>query len=145
MVRNLAADLLTVVVRINRMATHRIRTPIGYAQARRLALIDHHGTARVSRLAALDHCSRPTTATQVRLLEDAGLVSRTADPDDARAVLIRITPKGAATLRQLCVDHGAVINPDLEQLDVADRQTLRNAVRVLHRLLEDGAAQTLAK
>jgi DNA-binding MarR family transcriptional regulator len=139
----LAADLLTVVAGIDRLATHRIRTPIGYAQARRLALIDRQGTVRVSHLAALDHCSRPATTTQVRLLEDAGLVARAVDPDDARVVLIRITPKGAATLRQVRVDHDAVINPDLERLDAADRQTLKDAVRVLHRLLEDPAAQTL--
>ena len=66
--------------------------------------------------------------TQVRRLEDAGLVSRTVDPDDARAVLIRITPKGVATLRQVRVDRGAAIDPYLERLDAADRETLGDAV-----------------
>ena len=62
--------------------------------------------------------------TQVRRLEDAGLVSRTVDPDDARAVLIRITPKGVDMLRQVRIDRGAAIDPYLERLDDADRQTL---------------------
>jgi DNA-binding MarR family transcriptional regulator len=144
-VQSLAADLLTVVAEVNRLAAHRIRAPISYAQTRLLALIDRLGTARMSHLAALDYCSLPATSTQVRFLEDAGLVSRAFDPDDARVVLIRITPRGAATLRRVRIDCGAVINPDLQRLDAADRQTLKGAVRVLRRLLEDEAAQTLTK
>jgi DNA-binding MarR family transcriptional regulator len=77
---------------------------------------------------------------QVRRLEDAGLVSRTVDPDDARAVLIRITPKGVDMLRQVRVDRGAAIDPYLERLDAADRQTLDDAVRVMRNLLQDAAA-----
>ncbi|MGV0799565.1 MarR family transcriptional regulator, partial [Mycolicibacterium elephantis] len=90
--------------------------------------------------AALDHCSQPTMTTQVRRLEDAGLVSRTVDPEDGRAVLIRITPKGVETLRQVRVDRRAAIDPYLERLDDADRKTLADAVVVLQRLLEDAAS-----
>jgi DNA-binding MarR family transcriptional regulator len=67
-------------------------------------------------------------------------VSRTVDPDDARAVLIRITPKGVETLRQVRVDRTAVVDPYLERLDAADRHALSEAVRVLRGLLEDAAA-----
>ena len=88
-----------MVARLNRLATQRVRLPLPCAQARLLSTIEDQGAARISDLAALDHCSQPTMTTQVRRLEDAGLVSRTVDPDDARAVLIRITPKGVAMLR----------------------------------------------
>jgi DNA-binding MarR family transcriptional regulator len=73
---------------------------------------------------------------QVRRLEDAGLVSREADPADARAVLISITAKGTAALAQVRADRGAVIDPYLERLDPADRQTLTDAVRVMRSILE---------
>ncbi len=136
MTATLGADLLAVVARINRLATQRARMPLGFAQARLLSTIEDQGEARISDLAALDHSSQPTMTTQVRRLEDAGLVSRTVDPDDARAVLIRITPKGVDTLRQVRVDRGAAIDPYLERLDAADRETLSDAVRVLRRLLE---------
>jgi DNA-binding MarR family transcriptional regulator len=139
-VQSLAADLLAVAVRIDRIAKQRIRMPVSYAQARRLALIERHGGARISQIAALDYCSVPTTITHVGRLVEAGLVSRTVDPDDARAVLVRITPKGAATLRQVRVDYGVAINSDLNRLSVADRQTLKDAVRVLQRLLEDAVS-----
>jgi DNA-binding MarR family transcriptional regulator len=134
------ADLLAVVARLNRLATQRVRMPLPYGQARLLSTVEDQGSARISDLAALDHCSQPTMTTQVRRLEDAGLVSRTVDPEDARAVLIRITPKGVDTLRQVRVDRAAAIDPYLERLDPEDRDTLRDAVRVLRRLLEDAAA-----
>src|ERR1700694_4166705 len=95
----LGVDLLGVVARLNRLATQRSPMPLPWAQARLLSTIQDQGVARISDLAALDHCSQPTMTMQVRRLEDAGLVSRTADPDDARAVLIRITPAGIETRR----------------------------------------------
>jgi DNA-binding MarR family transcriptional regulator len=74
---------------------------------------------------------------QVRRLELAGLVSRTTDPTDARAVLISITPEGVAVLADVRTDRGAVIDPYLERLPEADRQTLADAVRVMRNLLDD--------
>ena len=100
-----------MVARINRLATQRVRMQLPYAQARLLSAIEDRGAARISDLAALDHCSQPTMTTQVRRLEDAGLVSRANDPADARAVLISITPNGVAALAQVRADRGAVIDP----------------------------------
>ncbi len=136
----LGADLLSVVARINRLANQRVRMPVPFAQARLLSTIEDRGEARISDLAALDHCSQPTMTTQVRRLEDAGLVARTADPNDARAVLIRITPAGVAALRQARADRGAAIDPYLERLDDADRACLTEAVGVLRRLIEDATS-----
>ena len=129
-----------MVARLNRLATQRARIPLPFAQGRLLSTIEDQGEARISDLAALDHCSQPTMTMQVRRLEDAGLVSRTADPGDARAVLIRITPKGSKTLTQVSVDRGAAVDPYLERLEPEDRQTLADAVVVLRRLLEDATA-----
>jgi DNA-binding MarR family transcriptional regulator len=133
----LAGDLLAVVARINRLANQRVRTRLSYARARLLSAIEEHGPARMSDLAALDHCSPPTMTRQVRLLEDAGLVSRTTDSADARAVLISITAKGHSVLVQVCAERGAVIDQHLARLDDADRQTLAEAVRIMRSLLDD--------
>jgi len=139
----LGADLLAVVARLNRLATQRTRLPLPYAQARLLSTIEDQGEARISDLALLDHCSQPTMTTQVRRLEEAGLVSRTADPGDARAVLIRITEEGRKTLAQARADRAAAINPRLERLSVEDRQTLVDAVEVIRKLLADVAEHPL--
>ncbi|BBX72976.1 winged helix-turn-helix transcriptional regulator [Mycobacterium shinjukuense] len=136
----LGADLLAVVARLNRLATQRIQMPLPAAQARLLATIEAQGEARIGDLAAVDHCSQPTMTTQVRRLEHAGLVSRTADPGDARAVRIRITPEGLRTLNAVRADRAAAIEPQLARLEPAERQVLADAVEVLRRLLDNAAA-----
>ncbi|MGA5535578.1 MarR family winged helix-turn-helix transcriptional regulator [Mycolicibacterium nivoides] len=140
----LGADLLSVVARLNRLATQRARLPLPWAQARLLSTIEDQGEARISDLAYLDHCSQPTMTTQVRRLEDAHLVSRTTDPGDARAVLIRITEQGRRTLDQARADRAAAINPRLERLSAEDRQTLAASVDIIRRLLTDVAEHPLA-
>jgi DNA-binding MarR family transcriptional regulator len=134
---SLGPDLVNVVAHINRLATQRARLALPYAQARLLSTIEEQGAARISNLAALDHCSQPTMTTQVRRLEDSGLVTRTGDPDDARAVLISITAEGVAALAKVRTDRARAIDPYLARLASRDRETLVAAVRVLHRLLAD--------
>ena len=133
----LGADLLSVVARLNRLATQRARLPLPWAQARLLSTIEDQGEARISDLAYLDHCSQPTMTTQVRRLEDAGLVTRTPDPGDARAVLIRITQRGRQPLEQARADRAAAINPRLERLSAEERTTLAASVDIIRRLLTD--------
>ena len=134
----LGSELLTLVARLNRLATSRIRLPLPWAQARLLGTIeDRRDGTRISELAELDHCTQPTMTTQVRRLEEAGLVTRAADPEDARAVLIRITPKGSHALARVRADRAAVIEPRIRNLSDADRDTLSAAIGALHRLIED--------
>ena len=137
----LGSELLTVVARLNRLATSRIRLPLPWAQARLLGTIEDRGDGtRICDLADLDHCSQPTMTTQVRRLEEAGLVTRAADPDDARAVLIRITAKGSQALSQVRADRATVLEPRISHLSDSDRAILAEAVGALHRLVEDLAA-----
>ncbi len=134
---SLAGDLLSVVARLNRLATQRVKMELPYAQARLLSTIEDQRAARISDLAAFDHCSQPTMTTQVRRLEDGGLVSRITDPADARAVLISITPRGKEVLARVRADRGAVVDPYLERLEPVDRESLTEAVRVMRAILED--------
>lgn len=132
----LGADLLAVVARINRLANQRIELPLPVAQARLLSTIEDQGPTRISDLAALDHCSQPTMTTQVRRLEDAGLVTRAEDPGDARAVLIAITDAGRRILSRVRADRSTAINPYLAHLDDAERTALTDAIAVLRGLLD---------
>lgn len=134
---SLSADLLSVVARLNRLATQRVKMELPYAQARLLSTIEDQDAARISDLAAFDHCSQPTMTTQVRRLEDNGLVSRVTDPADARAVRISITEKGRSVLARVRADRGAVVDPYLDRLDDVDRAALTDAVRVMRAILAD--------
>ena len=70
-------------------------------------------------------------------LEAAGLVTRTPDPEDARAVRIQITADGSAVLAQVRADRAAVIDPFIETLSDSDRRVLTAAVGALQRLVDD--------
>jgi len=134
---SLGAELLAVVARLNRLATQRIRLPLPVAQARLLATIMDQGPARISDLATLDHCSQPTMTTQVRRLEEAGLVSRSPDPTDARAVRISITPAGERTVVRSRADRGAAIDPYIERLSDEERGVLTEAIGIMRRLIAE--------
>ena len=65
-------------------------------------LLEHIATSgphRMSTLAEWLSVDRSTMSTEVRRLEDAGLVERTADPSDGRAVLVTATPEGVEALK----------------------------------------------
>ena len=64
-------------------------------------LLDHiaaEGPMRMSVLAEWQSVDRSTMTTQVRRLEDSGLVTRTADPADSRAILVEASESGRATV-----------------------------------------------
>ena len=113
----LGSDLLSVVARLNRMATQRAEMEMPYGQARLLAQVEEQGPARISALASADHCSQPTMTAQVQRLEAEGWVRRETDPADARAVLVTITAAGRAALEHARERRTAVLAPYLTALD----------------------------
>ena len=133
----LGSDLLSVVARLNRMATQRAQMEMPSAQARLLAQVEEQGPARISALASADHCSQPTMTAQVQRLEAEGWVRRETDPADARAVLVTITATGRAALHQARNRRAEVVAPCLAALDDPDRAVLADAVDILRRLLAD--------
>jgi DNA-binding MarR family transcriptional regulator len=139
-ITDLGADLWGVITQLRRLVPQRIRLPMPWAQARLLATIEHHGETRISDLAVLDHCSPSTITTQVARLEAGGLVTRTVDPGDARAVLIRITPEGQRMLSRVRAGRAAIIDPHLAVLDPEDRLALAIGLDVLRRLIETNTA-----
>ena len=140
-ITDLGVDLWGVITRLHRLLPQRIRLPLPWAQARLLATVEQHGETRISDLAAFNQCSPPTMTVQVGRLEAVGLVTRTVDPGDARAVLIRITPEGQRMLSRFRADRAAIIDPQLAVLDPKDRQALATGLDVLRRLIEASTAR----
>lgn len=137
---DLGAELLAVVARLHRWATRRADLPVSPARGRLLALVDELAPSRIGDLARADHCSQPTMTTQLQRLAELGLVSRVADPSDARAVLIDITPAGRDLLARLREARAETVRPLLAGLSSADRTRLRTAVGVLAGVLDRDAA-----
>ncbi|CAM5190239.1 DNA-binding MarR family transcriptional regulator OS=Castellaniella defragrans OX=75697 GN=HNR28_000380 PE=4 SV=1 [Castellaniella defragrans] len=136
------AELLDAVVRLNRWVSHHTAWPLPPAQARVLSQIDGLGSARVSDLARMEHCSQPTMTTQVHRLQQQGFVTRTPSREDARVNWISLTDQGRHVLAQARNARTAILESLITQLGEDDRQGLQDAVLALSRLLAVAYRQT---
>ncbi|HEX5566288.1 MAG TPA: MarR family transcriptional regulator [Streptomyces sp.] len=63
--------------------------------------LDQDGPTGVKALAASMGIDSSTVTRQVAPLVESGLVKRTSHPDDGRAVVLRLSPRGASRLEQV--------------------------------------------
>jgi DNA-binding MarR family transcriptional regulator len=101
-----------------------------------LATLRDAGPQRVTALAAGEAVAQPTMTTLVGRLERDGLVERGADPDDARAVRVRITGEGLERLAERRAVRVAALADRLAALGADDRAVLEAALPALDKLIE---------
>jgi DNA-binding MarR family transcriptional regulator len=102
-----------------------------------LTLLDL-GPIRMTDLAAHERVRTPTTTVAIRRLEKLGLVKRSRDPSDLRAVLVDVTPRGLVQHREALATRRAQLAAMLSKLSAEERGTLANALAPLARLAEQG-------
>ena len=74
----------------------------------------------------------PRSATEVvDGLEELGLVTRTPDPDDRRAVSVGLTDQGRTVAREIRAARTAQTETLLEELSETDRAQLRTSLLTL--------------
>jgi DNA-binding MarR family transcriptional regulator len=100
-----------------------------------LTLLDQ-GPIRMTELAAHERVRTPTTTVAIRRLEKLGLVKRSRDPSDLRAVLVDVTPRGLVQHREATATRRAALAALLSKLRDDERQTLTAALAPLARLAE---------
>src|SRR5271167_5159 len=117
------------------------------AQLSILVTLLDRGPIRMTDLAAHERVRTPTTTVAIRRLEKVGLVKRSRDPSDLRAVLVDITPRGRAVHSESLANRYAALAAMLSQLPASDLNTLTEALAPLERLASgepapgpDGAA-----
>lgn len=103
------------------------------AQLSILVTLLDQGPIRMTDLAAHERVRTPTTVA-IRRLEKIGLVKRSRDPSDLRAVLVDITPQGRAVHGESLANRRAALAALLSQLPRSDLETLRKALAPLERL-----------
>ncbi|GFG87278.1 MarR family winged helix-turn-helix transcriptional regulator [Mycolicibacter algericus] len=108
-----------------------------------ITLLDR-GPIRMTELAAHERVRTPTTTVAIRRLEKIGLVKRSRDPSDLRAVLVDITEEGLASHRESLANRHAALAVMLSELSQEDLDTLTRALEPLERLATYGAAGTPA-
>lgn len=75
------------------------------------------GPQRAGALADALRLSRPTMSKQLVRLERGGLIERTADPDDARAVIIRLSERGAEAHSRLVAQGRTMVDNAIREWD----------------------------
>ena len=101
-VADLAGDLQQVLSKLFNVMRRRVEIPkdaeagadLTLAQLSILLTLLDRGPIRMTELAAHERVRTPTTTVAIRRLEKLGLVKRSRDPSDLRAVLVNVTPRG---------------------------------------------------
>ena len=99
-----------------------------------LSVIVFAGPIRVSALANAEQVRTPTMTPIVAALEHDGLVTRESDASDARAALLRATPKGARLMAEGRARRVAALAAELNDLSETDLSALERAVGILEKL-----------
>ena len=100
-----------------------------------LTLLDS-GPIRMTELAAHERVRTPTTTVAIRRLEKLGLVKRSRDPSDLRAVLVEVTPRGLVQHREALDTRRAFLADMVAKLTDDDQGTLLAALGSLDRLAD---------
>jgi DNA-binding MarR family transcriptional regulator len=107
---------------------------LGPARLSALSVVVFGGPIRVSGLARAEQVRTPTMTPIVAALERADLITREADASDARAAVLRATPKGRRLLAEGRSRRVRRLAADLRTLSPDERRTVRAAADLLLRL-----------
>ena len=139
--RELASELQRVLSKVYSVLRHTGRTStsgdLTLAQLSILVTLLDQGPIRMTELAAHERVRTPTTTVAIRRLEKLGLVKRSRDPSDLRAVLVEITPKGHAQHAESLAARRASLANLLRRLSPADLEVLERALGPLSRIVGD--------
>lgn len=133
----LGARLRLVVGRLTRVLRQSGSGGLTSSQLSALSWLDTVGPQRIGDLAAREGVGAPSMTRIVAALADAGLVSRTPDPADARSVRVATTAHGRNRLVSLRAAREAVLARRIDALEPAERLVLSRALPVLERLLDE--------
>lgn len=110
------------------------------AQLSTLMALQEGGAMRMSALATHLRVRTPTVTVAIRRLERIGLVERSRDPSDLRAVVVGITPHGHAICGEALTARLVLLAAMLKALSPEDHASLTEAMSPLARLASQGDA-----
>jgi DNA-binding MarR family transcriptional regulator len=134
-IEDLATQLerrIALITHVLRAQAHRGRSVGALLVLRRL---DDRGPMRIGDLAAAELVTQPTMTAIVSRLAQDGLVSKTRDASDARAVLVELTDAGHAQLAAVRADRAAALQHRVDHLDDDARSALVAALPALDQLI----------
>ena len=139
-VRELAGELQRVLSKVLSVLRHTGRTStsgdLTLSQLSILLTLLDQGPIRMTDLAARERVRTPTTTVAIRRLEKLGLVKRSRDTTDLRAVLVDITPEGLAQHRESLASRQAHLAALLSKLSEDELDALAKGLAPLERIAE---------
>lgn len=132
---DLAAGLRAAIARLGRRlnssASIEGLTP---SQASALQVLSHRGALRLGELATIEGLHPTMLSRIVGKLDEAGLIHRIPDPDDARAARVEATEEGSRVAAEIRRTRARVVAEALAQVPEPTRQALRDALPALTEL-----------
>jgi DNA-binding MarR family transcriptional regulator len=127
---------------LNSVAIHLVRRlrradaalEITSARLSALSVLVFGGPRSLSQLAGAEQVAGPTMSKIVAALEQAGLVKRTPDPADGRAVRLAATPAGVRLMERGRRGRVRQLTRELARLTPAQQDTLAQALAILRSL-----------
>jgi DNA-binding MarR family transcriptional regulator len=129
-----ATRLRVAIARLSRRLRRHELAGLTPTQLSALATVETAGPLRLGDLAAAEGIAPSTLTRLVTALEDAGYVQRYADPDDARASTLRITPEGRAVLDRVRQETTMVLTGMLLDLTPEEQAAIAVALPALEQL-----------
>jgi len=135
--RDLAGEIRPLLRSLD-LAARREDSRFGLTRARSsiLCTLAERGGLRISELARSENVRVPTASNAIRSLEEQGMVVRTADHTDKRAVTVHLTDHGRDSVARTLAERDADLELRLLRLDAAQRQGLADALPALRTLVD---------
>jgi DNA-binding MarR family transcriptional regulator len=131
-----ASDLRIATFRLaRRMRTQRAVDSMSDGQFAVLAGLFVHGPHTLTELADRERVSSPAMNRTVNCLQDAGYVTRSADENDGRKVVIDLTDAGRAVVDETARRRDAWVEEALAEISPDEREVLARAAAIMQRMV----------
>ena len=101
-----------------------------------LGALEARGPLNLCELASHERVQPPSMTRMITTLEELGLASRTPHPTDGRQIVVSLTDQGRAVVYETRKQRSAWLAKRIAELTVEERDTLRDAARILDRIAE---------
>jgi DNA-binding MarR family transcriptional regulator len=130
----LVADVEDLVLQLSALTTR--REGFSRTAAATLTRLANSGPTRLTELAVAEEVSQPSMSGLAARLVDQGLVHRGSDPQDARVVLLSLTPAGRGVVARRREARTQRLAAALSGLTEDDVRRITAAVPALNRLAD---------
>jgi DNA-binding MarR family transcriptional regulator len=131
-----ASDLRIATFRLaRRMRTQRAVDSMSDGQFAVLAGLFVHGAHTLTELADRERVSAPAMNRTVNCLQDAGYITRSADENDGRKVVIDLTDEGRAVVDETARRRDAWVEEALAEIAPEEREILAKAAEIMGRMV----------